>query len=201
MKIGIDIDEVVVEYLRSFLEFVKVKLGRTAKLEEFKDYVFTEPLGLEFDEAKSLVREHVSLPKTLVNLSLVDGARDSIFLLSKKNDLFFITSRHPQDKTQTIDFFELHFPGNKFEIHFSGEAWKDTGNKSKAELCKELGVEVLLEDNKKYALSCAEKGIKVILFDKPWNKDLPKDKNLFRVKNWKEASKKIKEIKNELAEN
>jgi len=201
MKIGIDIDEVVTEYLKSFLEFAKVKLGRTAKLEDFKDYIFTEPLGLSLDEACKLVKEHTSLSNTLVNLGLVNGAKEAISLLAKNNDIFFITSRHPNDKIQTIEFFELHFPGNKFEIHFSSEAWKDTGNKTKLDICKELEIEVLLEDNKKYALNCASNGVKVILFDKPWNNNLKEDKNIFRVQTWGDALKKIKEIKHAIRKN
>ena len=53
----------------------------------------------------------------------------------------------------------------------------------KSELCAELGIGTLVEDDPRHAMDCASNGINVILFSYPWNKDLSAD-NVFRALSW-----------------
>ncbi len=61
--------------------------------------------------------------------------------------------------------------------------------------CKELGVNVLIEDgftSQRYA----ENGVNIILLDKLWNKDCSHD-NIYRCFNWEEILNRVKEISDE----
>lgn len=58
----------------------------------------------------------------------------------------------------------------------------------------ELGIKLILEDSGETAIECSNERIKVILFDKPWNKQFSHE-NIFRVKNWNEAVKKIDKLR------
>lgn len=193
MKIGIDIDEVIAEFLESFLEFYNSKYNRNLKKEDFKSYQFEETLGGSHEEeAVELVKEHGYEGE----IKLVSGALEAIKELSKKHELIILTARHPMFKDKTEKFLEMHF-GNIFsQILYTGEAFQKYGT-TKSDLCRNLDISIIIEDNKIFSLECAEKGINVFLMDRPWNKDCFNHENILRVKNWNEALEKIKEVKNE----
>jgi len=194
MKIGIDIDEVIAEFMRGFFKFYKEEKGKIFQLGNLFDYYLDKPLKISMDEAKALVRDfHKS--KHFDEVGLVDEAKESILKLSNNNKIFFITSRHEEIKSKTEKFIQEHFSEIPFEIFFSGDIWQ--GTKSKRQICREEGIKLLLEDNKDYAFDCARSGIKVILFDKPWNRDYEEHENIIKVNNWEEALDKIKEIEDE----
>ncbi len=185
MKIGIDIDEVVVEFMKGYLEYHNKEKGTNYKYDEIFSYRFEDFSNLPKEEIRRLVLGFNDAEK-FSNLDFVSGAKESIAYLEDNNKIFFITSRHPGTKHNTVDFFEKNFPKNNFVIYFSGENWGNKKSKSKGEICLDLGIKVMIEDNKDYALDCAKKGIKVFLLDKPWNKNYEKHENLIKVKNWEE---------------
>lgn len=63
---------------------------------------------------------------------------------------------------------------------------------------RSLGVEVLIDDNPRYALECAEHGIEVLLFDLhgnyPWSKTEqgPTHPLITRVHNWSEVEQALR---------
>jgi len=190
MKIGIDIDEVIAEYLKNFLEYLSSKKGIYIDYSDIKDYnSLSNVLGIDDEKVGDLIIDHTNNTLALLELELIEGSLEAINFLDDNHEIYFITSRHPSNKIKTIDFFKKHFPNKNFKIIFSGDAWG--GNKSKAEICLEIGCDFIIEDNSVYAKECASNGIKVILFDKPLNKLEKPTKNIFRVRGWKEAIDKI----------
>ena len=85
----------------------------------------------------------------------------------------------------TLSWMNKHFQSSGLNIIHTGK-FQDEMAKSKYDICKELGISLILEDNKKTSLECATNGMDVILFDQPWNQGLT-HKNITRVKDWKEA--------------
>jgi uncharacterized HAD superfamily protein len=60
----------------------------------------------------------------------------------------------------------------------------------KSAMCKELGIQVMIDDHMSVAKDCAEAGIRVLLFDQPWNQgELPMGAE--RVHSWDEIVKKL----------
>ncbi len=182
MRIGIDIDEVIVEFLQSYLKMHnKINNSNYAK-NDFFSYCFEEILPESKEFCVELAMKFYEMPE-FEKLNFVEGAKETINKLSGVHELFFITARPEEVKESTVGFFKKYFPDLEAEILFSGDFYG--GNKNKSELCLETGVEVFVEDDPKYALSCAEKGIKILLMDKPWNKNCEHE-NILRVKNWNE---------------
>ena len=183
------------KYMKSYLKFHNKKKRTNYSYDEIFTYRFEDFSNLSKEEIRELVLGFNNT-KEFDNLEFVPGAKESISSLEDKNEIFFITSRHPATKPKTIDFFERNFPKNNFTIHFSGENWggegKDKG-KSKGDICLGLGIRVMVEDNKEYALDCAKKGIKTFLLDKPWNKSYTKHKNIIKVYDWGELIKLLEE--------
>jgi uncharacterized HAD superfamily protein len=190
-KIGIDIDEVISEFVKPYLEFHNNKFGTNINYEDISRPLFWEDLGYNIDEMQILFddfQENHLLPE---NFPLLSGSKEGINLLNKKNKLFIITSRPKKIFEQTKKFFDKHFPENDFKIFFSGEVHISNNSKSKADICKKLNIDFLIEDGPKIALDCAKKGIKVFLMDKPWNKDYEHHNNIIKVKNWEEIVKNL----------
>ncbi|MFH1425402.1 MAG: hypothetical protein ABIG28_01575 [archaeon] len=190
MKIGIDLDEVVVNFLPDFLNFYNFKTGKTVLFEDFSSYNFWEIFGGTREEAISLVYEFYDT-NSFNNIGLVDGADEAIKALSEGNDLFFITSRPRRIKSQTEDFLKKYFSDVSFEVVYSGDFFEGNG-KSKAEICEELGIDYFVEDNKDYAFKCAEKEVSVFLLNKPWNQSERLHHKIKRVDNWKNILEAIR---------
>jgi len=183
LKIGIDIDEVVTEFLKSYLEFYNKKYNSSLNKEKITNYHLWE-CGIHKSKEDSIneVMEFQESP-SFEKIDLVEGAKEGIKKLSKKFNIYFITSRPENLKDKTNTFFERHFPQNEFKIFFSGEIYGE--NLSKPSICKNLKISLIIEDNPSCALDCAESGIKVFLLDKPWNKSCKEHENIIRVGDWK----------------
>lgn len=187
-RIGIDIDDVIVHLVKHFYDFYNQKFKKDLNVENHFEYDFMGPFSISAEEAISLIKEFY-FTEYFDNLDLIEGSVDSIYELSKDYELFFITSRHLDIKDKNENFLKKLFPNLKYEVIYSGKFWQEA--KSKAEICVDLGISIIIEDNQKYSLECAEAGINVFLLDKPWNK-YGEHENITRVKNWKEIMEKLK---------
>lgn len=181
MKIGIDIDEVVAKYVEGYLEIFKKEYGKKVNFEDVFSYNFGEVLGISKEEDEKLHKifgESMSFDE----IEMIEGAKEAVIKLSKSHDVAFITFRPLRLKEKTRFFLEKNFPDNSFKVFYA----KEFPNGSKAEVCKSLGINLMIEDHAPAAFECANKGIRVILFDKPWNKNVEHE-NILRVKKWEEA--------------
>lgn len=192
MKIGIDIDEIIVEFAKGYLGLYNKKHSRNIKFEDLFTYSLWKPLGISKKEAFELAEEYYS-SHLFDNLELVEGAEEGIKELNVDHKLVFITSRPDHIKEKTEVFFKKIFPNLNLEVVYSSNSYLETNGKTKSEICKNQGVDVLIEDDIDYALDCADNGIRLILLDKPWNKK-EEHSNIIRVKNWNEILKEINKI-------
>lgn len=188
-KIGIDIDEVIVEFIEGFLDYINLKNKTSFGREEITDYhLWNTPIHSSKEES---IREAMEFQNSefFDKINLVENAKESLTELFESYEIFFITSRPEEIKDKTFNFLKKHFPENSFNIVHSGEIFK---GKTKAEICKSLGILEMIEDNADYALNCAENGIKTFILDKPWNQNFVEHENIIKVKNWNEILEKIK---------
>jgi len=189
-KIGIDIDEVVVEFMEKFLIYSNKKNDTSFTLEEVTNYYLWETkIHISKEESIKEVLEFQNSPY-FDKIGLIKGAKEGLEKLSKNYQIYFVTSRPEEMKDKTQYFFNKHFPKNGFNILYSGDLYG--GKLSKMEICKNLEIPLIIEDNPNYALDCAREGIKVFLLDKPWNKHYEQHENITKVNNWKTILEKLK---------
>lgn len=195
-KIGSDVDEVVTEYLDSFIEFYNREYHQGLRKQDIDFYDLSHALNISKKRMKELIAEFESHPD-FDEIRPVKGSVQCLRHLSETHLPYFITSRRLglRDKTET--FLSSHLAGIDFETYFSGELYPDQG-KRKAEICKELRIPILLEDSAKYALECANAGIKVILFNRRWNKGF-QHANVTRVLGWGEVPKVVLSLERRLS--
>ena len=194
MKIGIDMDEVLVDTIAAMIIFHNKKYKTNLTIENFTSYNFWEVWGGTKTEAIEKVK--LFYPTNYFkNAQPLFGAVSSIKKLSKIAELHIVTSR-PEKLTsqQTIESLSKYFT-NKFKaVHFTNYYSEYGKLKSKSAVCKELGITILIDDSLAYARECAKKGIKVMLLDKKYNQAVRLPKNVFRVNSWGEIVEKIQII-------
>jgi uncharacterized HAD superfamily protein len=190
MKIGIDLDEVTVGLLELLLTFYNLKKGKKLSKEDFFTYKFWEVWGGTREDAFKLTNEFYE-SDLFDKAKPLDSAVESIKSLVEKNEIFIITARPASWQKKTDEWVKKHLK-IPCKIFYSNDL-HDGSKKTKVQLCKELGVDIMIEDMEDCALDCAKSKIKVLLFDQPWNKNLKHNK-VIRVQNWAEAVKEINKI-------
>lgn len=188
MRIGIDLDDVVFEFVNELLKHFEEKYRKKISYEEIISYHFYNILGISKEDFEKLFFNHFDKEK-MENLDLCELAYESVNNLSKEHDIFFITSR--VRKEGTLESLKKHFNHINFKLHFSSNPYAGTLGKNKGEICKELEIDFMIEDSKEHAEICAKQGIKTFLLDKPWNRYCEEHDKIIKVRDWSEVLNKI----------
>ena len=193
IKIGIDIDDVLLHSLEDFLKFYNKKFNQKIKREQcVSDKRLHECFGITKEKLILLYKEYEQTDNPL-NVERIEGAERVLSKIKNECDFILITGRPETIEKQTRAVLNKKFPNHNFEVVFTN---KDLSiKKNKGDVCVEKGVSLFVEDDWKNALDCAKKEIHVLLLDKPWNKGV-KHKNITRVYDWKEISEKINRFNN-----
>jgi len=190
LKIGIDLDDVVFDFISLVLKKYKEIFEKEILFEEVSSFYFSRVFNLS-QEKVDLFFKKILIKESVENLELCEFAKEIILELSKNNKIFFITSRvHAKDGT--LESLNKNFSEINFELIFSSNPYHKNEGKSKGEICKELGINFMIEDDIKHCEECIQKGIKVFLLDKPWNQKYLENEDIIRVKNWNEILNKLK---------
>jgi len=184
MKISIDLDEVTFNTLDALLVFYYNKTGLRFKSTDFHTYDWWKVLGGSRADMIVLYYEFYHSP-FFDEMIPVKDAIQSIKTLSEGGEAHIVTARPIDQKEKTDRSLQKHAIGH-VPVAYSSDFYNEGKARTKVEICQELGIDTIIEDNGGYALSCAEVGINAILFDRPWNQDATHD-NLVRVDGWKEA--------------
>ncbi|MFH1711482.1 MAG: hypothetical protein ABH840_04180 [Nanoarchaeota archaeon] len=190
MKIGIDIDNVVVDLSKGFCDFYNLSNGKGIKLDDFEGYYLTSFLPIKKEEEYTLWKKYHD-SDYFDEMGLLENAKGVIDMLKREHELVFITARHPEWKDKTIKFFQKHFPEDDFEILFSGDEYQN--GKGKKEICDERGINLIIEDHHEKSKEYASEGIKVLLMSMPWNKSVEHE-NIIKINNWNQVPGIIKNI-------
>src|SRR3989344_2809835 len=95
--------------------------------------------------------------------------------------------------TFTTNATKPHSPEMTFGgVHLRNAFSVSGPSRKKVDVCKELGVELLIDDNLVYVNECATEGTPALLFDAPWNQGvLPA--GVTRISSWDEVVRYITE--------
>ena len=194
LKIGIDIDEVLGELLKDFLIYYNKKFKTNHKYESFQSYDWSSILDHSLPKLVEMVYKFHN--KGLYEkLDIVKDSKNILKKIAKDNELYIITSRPKEFKETTLKWLNENY-GNIFkEIIFANNHYNgETKNLSKADICKLKNIDLLIEDDPKYAKETSQNQINVLLFNRGWNKHLKDEQLITRVKSWKQIEKQIQKF-------
>lgn len=188
-KIAVDIDEVLAEFIPSYLQFYNLRNGTNFNIQDIFSFNLWESLGIEREEAVKIVFEFYG-SDFFKRIKPIPFSVEAISKLSEKNHPSIITSRPESVREETIEWTHKYFPGMFREFHFTNQFSNNGAKKNKSDFCIENGYSLLIEDNASYANECARRGIDVFLMEQPWNRKTLHPK-IVRVRNWNEIQRRL----------
>ena len=183
MKIGIDIDEVVCEFVKEYIPFLNKSFGKNIKYQDVDQWDVSSIFQISKEEERAKNIEFIKEGKH-INLKLVEGAETAINHLSQGNQIFFITARPLLIKQDTENYLKKAFPNINFKVFYSDDHWPNK-TKKKHEICADLELDLMIDDHPGLLELCSKKGVRCILFTTPWNKDCQTEKGITRKNSWK----------------
>lgn len=187
--IGIDMDDVLIDFNESLFRYHNEKFGTNYKREDATTYKVEDLWGYTVEKTRELLNDFYYSDHHNEALP-VEGAIEAIEHLSKNNSLHIVTARPSLIKSETHVWIDKHFKDSFKDIHFTCKDIFDQDKRMKSDICKELGIELFIEDSLENAMSIAGIGIPVFLIDTPWNQG-ELHPLVTRVKTWKEIIEKI----------
>ena len=188
MKIGIDIDGVILDYERvlktygDLYDFIELKKDGIINRNEHylrNRYDWTD------DERMNFVNKYFL--KLSKQTPLIPGAKDVIDMLQKEgNELIIISARGGVIEAMKDIAIEKF---NEEEISFNKYYWKQ---EDKLEAAKNEKIDVMIDDSYDVCKKLSSNGIKTIYFRDKDMKVLEQNENLKEVSNWGEIYRYIK---------
>lgn len=190
--IGCDIDGVLADYPRSFVEFINKQLGTNHPTVGLKDYNIAESLGLPLEqviELKHLYRE--TGEKRYI--PIIDGAQEMLqTFVSCGYTVVLLTARpYKQYKRMFADTQEWLHRNN---MPYHSIIWDEDKN---TRLLREFGrdkVQFFIEDVAYNANKIAELGVKCFLIDRPYNQGVSLHPNVTRVSSPSEVAAYVRDL-------
>jgi len=190
MKIGVDLDEVLADYLSAVIDFHNASFASSLKKEDFVSYKFWEVWGGTVDEAIDKIYEF-NKTDFFKKIKPVPGSQETLGFLKQNHELFVITSRQEDFANETKVWLDEYFPGVFQSLHFTNKYSKSGESRSKLSVCDELGIDILIEDSLDYALECFSEKRKVFLLDYSWNQSTNLPEKILRVDSWSDILKSL----------
>ncbi|MGJ8455303.1 5' nucleotidase, NT5C type [Pseudothermotoga sp. U03pept] len=175
----IDVDDVLTNFNRAFLKLCHETFG-TPNDVQIREWDFYKSVpGLTF-EMEQLVWEKIEQTVNFYETLPAYGSKEDFLSLRKailegKHEFYFITSRFPTKgksvEEQTCSWIEQHVGVRPVVLV----------TPRKGRLCKELGIEIALDDAPHHIEDLASHGIRTVVMDWSYNrhiKDLPRVKSL-----------------------
>ena len=173
MRIGIDIDDTIVNTSEMCINYVKKldkKYGENIK-DIITDNIKNPVVTLFYDNYLYDVIAHAKLKEDAVKV---------INELYRDNEIYLITARSERF-IKDVDNMTKNLL-DSYNIKYNKII---TGAGKKAELCVENNIDLLIDDSIKHCTNLSNIGIDTLLFNSINNKDI--ETNLKRVYNWNEV--------------
>lgn len=116
-----------------------------------------------------------TMNKDQSHIAAAKDARRVIAHLKRNYDIVFITARRPTHKESTRLWLDKYIDAS-IPLYLSLNPFANEAAQSKGEICAELGVDLLIDDNVDNCKSALQYGVDVVLFGNyGWNADAPAD--------------------------
>lgn len=172
MRIGVDIDGVVADFVTPFLLLVKKRYGLVLRQQDIYVHDLHLVLGIPRGEAMDLVHETIRC-----DLQPYPGAIRGLARLRRDHEVMLVTSR-PRDMMDVTRRWlsRRNIPHDRL-LQFQ------EGSKHRSE----HPFDVFVDDHLREALALVGKVPHIIVLDRPWNRTFNVAGVLKRARNWREV--------------
>ena len=203
--IASDLDEVLGQFLKSFIAYYNRAHSTSYKFSDFNSYNFSNVLNRPYEQVQEVVYEYFHSPEFLLEYEPLPGATEGFEQLREISDsnVHVVTARPAFTELETRKFLASHFALPAESLHMGNHHPAQNCQlpiRKKSEICKAIGAKVLIDDCLEYAIDCAENAnIPVVLFDwngtYGWNKQQAQLHPLItRVTSWSDVVDVVQDI-------
>lgn len=186
--IAVDIDDVLAASAEGWVRYSNERWGTNLTVADYTED-WAEMWGVDRAEEEKRARE---LHGSGLFGSFAPDQRAMAVLrkLSRRYELVIATSRVMKVHQDTLNWLQQHYQGIFSGVHMSGIFDKvitdETHRRTKAELCRDIGADFLIDDQLKHCVAVAEVGMEAIIFgDYPWNQSSkPLPERVTRCADW-----------------
>jgi hypothetical protein len=159
MIIAFDVDGVVLESMEIITDFINRAAGRNLKAADLVEWELGK-LQIEVEILRSAVDHLYGLP----SVPAYHGARETLDFIHRTSaaPLLFITGRR-EPESALRQLTALDWGGSPPEMIVRG------GTRNKTSYLKDLGVDMIIEDDLKHLEEYLDAGVRVGLMVRPWN--------------------------------
>ena len=185
MKIAVDFDDILLDCNSSLALFHNNRYGTSYCRDDIRSWHLEKTWGCTYEEMVKRVNEWYFSDEHGGSVPM-PGSQEAVVSLARNHELHIVTSRPEQIRDRTEEWLRRHFPKMFSGTHFTGHFWN--GAKNKSDVCRQLGVALLIEDSPLHAQNVASAHIPVLLMDSPWNQELDADgQKIIRIKKWQDV--------------
>ncbi len=176
-KVGVDFDDVLVDFIGSFINWHNEEYGTRAKITDQHTYQFSSSLGLNEEESAVRVRRFVDAD-IYPRLPALAGAKELLQGLKPYAEVIVVTARKETVAIQTKRNLDLHFSGLVSRIIHAPRIEGPNPDIAKAHACAKEGIALLIDDNHDNISHCVSyvPHIPGIVYTRPWNDKVRCDK-------------------------
>lgn len=183
MRIGIDIDDTIcdswLQVRETMCKDFKKNINEVIKSKK----VYEQITDLSFDEYQKYAGKVFT--KLLKDTPLKQNVKKVLDELSKENEIYFITARLDNCYVDAYKFSKEYLDKN--EIPYK----KIIANADeKDKICKELGIDIFIDDGRNNCEKVSKCGIKTIMFENYFNSD---ETRFQKIRDWNEMLDIVKE--------
>ena len=180
MKIGIDIDGVISDFVTPFSKVVKKEYDADLEYCDILQHDLYKVLGLKENETLKLIKKTFDY-----KLGFQQGAIDGVNKLFSDHEIILITARDSKFEKITRDWLQ----NNNVQYHdiiFVKDGEKCQENKH----C----FDVIIDDHLEEIVNCIGKITHILVYDHPWNQSLNVTDSFHRVFNWKDILDHLEQL-------
>lgn len=192
LVIAIDCDDVLINTSALIIERYNQKYGTSVTLE---DDAYNNESSWQADNNEMAIKRVDTIlrdERLLRDAVPLPGAVDAIKRLASHHDLHIVTGRQTYMEEETYHLMARWFDGcfQSLEMtNYIAAAESSALRRSKGEVCKKLGADILVDDHLGHIQSVLDSGLKeVIIFGNyPWNQVADLQPGTTRCRDWSEV--------------
>ena len=187
LRIAIDCDDVIVPTASLIINHYNKTYGASMRLKD----LYSKDLKVWHTPDDATAVKRVDEYVLSAEYQQAEPFRDAIRVihaLADHHELHMVTGRSDFLTEATHAMVAKYFPGMFASTQLTNFFGKRP--RSKAEVCRELGADLLIDDHLYHAETVAACGIEVLLFgDYPWNRADQLPSGIRRVRDWDEVAR------------
>ncbi len=175
-----DIDGVIVDTPRVFLDYIEKITGKKFSRDQVTSYFFHQCLDIDEEVFHRAMKEMID-DCIWGSISFYDGALEALRKAAEKHRLYIVTSRPESAVKPTLKWLK------DWKIKTEEVVFTSMDSKLSFLKAKKIDLDYFIEDRLEFAVEIAPAVKKVFLVDRPWNRQGALKEKIARVPGLKQA--------------